>query len=57
MNSTRDKSRNAAEDGSMNESSIKLYIHARVTDFFFSIFFVRSTYLVKHDIKKPASLL
>lgn len=57
MNSTRDKSRNAAEDGSMNGSSIKLYIHARVTDFFLSIFFVRSTYLVKHDIKKPASLL
>lgn len=44
MNSFRDKSRDAAEDGSMNGSCTELYIYVRViTDLLLSISFIRST--------------
>lgn len=42
MNSLRDKSRDAAEDGSMNGSCTELYIYVRViTDLLLSIFFYK----------------
>lgn len=42
INSLRDKSRDAAEDGSMNGSCTELYIYVRViTDLLLSIFFYK----------------